>query len=312
MQPRRSGSSEVTAASVVVPTFNRRSELRGLLYSAQKQTASLEIIVVDDGSTDGTAEMMRGEFPETSYERFAGPNGPSFLRNRGAQRAGAPILFFLDDDSVLTSPSTIEQTVAEFEHPHVGAVGIPFVNARHDQTVWQRAPEANAIYATHAFVGAASAVRRDVFVKLGGFREHFFYMGEEGDFCIRMLNQGYVVRLGCADPIHHLESGRRHLSRAGFSGRRNDILFAWHNLPLRYLPIHILGTTVKGMRTALTHGCFCPMLRGTFSGYIGCWKYRREREPVSASIYKLHRRLKKKGPARLEELEQLLVPLRTK
>ena len=88
---------------------------------------------------------MRDEFPDISSDRFNGPNGPSFLRNRGPQCARAAILFFLDDDSVLMSPRTIEQTVVEFEHPRVGAVGIPFVNARHDQTVWQRAPEASAI-----------------------------------------------------------------------------------------------------------------------------------------------------------------------
>ena len=84
------------------------------------------------------------------------------------------------------------------------------------------------MHVVHAFVGAAHAVRRDVFLKVGGYREHFFFMGEEGDLCLRMMQAGYVTRLGRADPIYHLESSRRDLSRAGFSGRRNDILFAWH------------------------------------------------------------------------------------
>src|SRR2546426_11210461 len=97
------------AASLIIPTYNRKSELRDLLCSAHKQTAALEIIVMDDGSTGGTAEMMRDEFPGISYERLAGPNGPSFLRNRGAQPTDAMILFFLDDDSVLTSQRTIDQ-----------------------------------------------------------------------------------------------------------------------------------------------------------------------------------------------------------
>jgi glycosyltransferase involved in cell wall biosynthesis len=299
-------------ASVVIPTRDRTEELRKLLRSALAQTIPLEILVMDDGTSDATAEMIHNEFPQVRYHRLASSRGPAYQRNRGIELASNDLVFPIDDDVLFSSPRTVEQTLAEFEHPRVGAVGIPFINVRDDQIVRQRPPEAKAIYVTHAFVGAAHAVRRDLFLKLGGFREHFFYMGEEGDFCIRMLGQGYVVRLGCADPIHHLESRRRNLSRAGFSGRRNDILFAWHNVPFSRLPIHLVGTTVNGIRTALTQGCFWSMLRGTWNGYVGCWKHRHEREQVSASTYRLYRRLKKEGPARLEDVERLLAPLRTK
>jgi len=299
-------------ASVVIPTRDRTEELRKLLRSALAQTIPVEILVMDDGTSDATAEMIHNEFPEVRYHRLASSRGPAYQRNRGIELASNDLVFPIDDDVLFNSPRTVEQTLPEFGHPRVGAVGIPFINVRQDQTVRQRPPEAKAIYVTHAFVGAAHAVRRDLFLKLGGFREHFFYMGEEGDFCIRMLSQGYVVRLGCADPIHHLESRRRNLSRAGFSGRRNDILFVWHNVPFRQLPIHLIGTTVNGIRSALSQGCFWSMLRGTWNGYVGCWKHRHEREEVSASIYQLYRRLKKEGPARLKDVEPLLAPLRTK
>lgn len=299
-------------ASVVIPTRDRTEELRKLLRSALAQTIPVEILVMDDGTSDATAEMIHNEFPQVCYHRLASSRGPAYQRNRGIELASNDLVFPIDDDVLFDSPRTIEQTMAEFGHPRVGAVGIPFINVRYDQTVRQRAPEAKAIYITHAFVGAAHAVRRDLFLRLGGFREHFFYMGEEGDFCIRMLSQGYVVRLGYADPIHHLESRRRNLSRAGFSGRRNDILFAWHNVPFSRLPIHLVGTTVNGIRSALTQGRFWSMLRGTWNGYVGCWKHRHEREQVSTSIYRLYRRLKKEEPARLEDVEPLLAPLRTK
>ena len=296
-------------ASIVIPTHDRIGELRQLLRSALAQTVPVEILVMDDGSSGATGEMIRNEFPQIRYFHLGSECGPAFQRNRGIEIASNNIVFPLDDDVLFSSPRTVEQTVAEFGHPRVGAIGIPFINVGYDHIVRQRAPEAHAIYLAHAFVGAAHAIRRDVFLKLGGYREHFFYMGEEGDLCIRMMKIGYVVRLGGADPIHHLESRRRDLARAGFSGRRNDILFAWHNLPLRYLPIHLIGTTINGIRSALTQGRFRAMLLGTISGYIGCWKHRHERTPLPAAIYRLHRRLKKTGPAKLEEVEPLLPTL---
>jgi glycosyltransferase involved in cell wall biosynthesis len=301
MQPNKHKS--YFTASLVIPTCNRKAELRALLCSAQKQTASLEIIVMDDGSTDGTAEMMRDEFSGVSYERFPGPNGPSFLRNRGAQRTDATILFFLDDDSVLTSPRTVEQTLAEFDHPRVAAIAIPYINVRYDGRVWQCAPTSADRWVTYAFVGAAHAIRRDIFLEIGGYREHFVYMGEESDFCLRLLEKGYVTCLGRADPIHHLESPRRDNALADRCGRRNDVLFAWQNVPWSTLPLHLAATTVNGILSGIRSRHFLRMLQGTLSGYAGFLSGRYNRKPVPKEIYHLHRRLKKRGPQKLREIE---------
>lgn len=291
-----------------MPTRNRREELRALLISAQKQTLPLEMLVMDDGCSDGTAEMLRTEFPTVKLHQLASERGPAFQRNRGIELATANIVFPLDDDTVFVSPQTAAQTLAEFSAPRIAAVGIPFINIRQDCVVQQRAPSVGA-FAVHAFVGAAHAVRRDVFLKLGGYREHFFYMGEEGDLCLRMMEAGYVTMLGRADPIHHLESPSRNLSRAGFSGRRNDILFCWHNVPMPYLPLQLLGTTLNGLRSAVGSSCLWPMLKGLVSGYASCFQRWNERAPASAVIYRLHRSLKKRGPQLLSQVEKQLPPL---
>ena len=223
------------AASIVIPTRDRVEELRELLYSILAQTVPVEILVMDDGGSEATSKMMRVEFPRVRYICLACGLGPAFQRNRGIELATQPIVFPVDDDTLFVSPHTVAQTLADCDHARIGAVGIPYINVRQDQTVQQRAPAAG-VHVVHAFVGAAHAVRRDVFLKVGGYREHFFFMGEEGDLCLRMMQAGFVTRLGRADPIYHLESSHRDLSRAGFSGRRNDILFAWHNVPWPFFP----------------------------------------------------------------------------
>jgi GT2 family glycosyltransferase len=294
-------------ASIVIPSCNRVDELRALIRSCLDQTVPVEIIVVDDAANDEIERMIRVGFSGVRYFRLGKSKGPAFQRNRGIQLATHEIVFPVDDDSLFISRHTIEQTLAEFDHPRIGAVGIPYVNINHDARVLQSAPRDGAIHVTYGFVGAAHAVRRDVFLKVGGFREHFFYMGEESDLCLRMLRDGYVTRLGNADPIHHLESPRRNMKLASFSGRRNDIRFAWHNVPLPDFPWHLAGTTFNGFRAALTQGCFASMVSGTAAGYADLFRRWHERDPVSRRTYRLHRALKKRT-LKLEEIEWLLEP----
>ena len=115
----------------------------------------------------------------------------------------------MDDDSILQSPYTLEQTLAEFDRPCIGAIAIPFINILQNNQVWTQAPTQDTTYFTHAYVAAAHAIRKTAFLQAGGYRECFFYMGEEGDLCIRMLSKGFGVRLGSAEPIHHLQPGDR-------------------------------------------------------------------------------------------------------
>ena len=297
------------AASFVIPTRYRSEELRNLLCSVLAQTVSVEIHVMDDGDCEAAGRMICREFPQVHYHRIAANREPTFQRNRGMELASADIVFPVDDDTLFVSSRTVEQTLTEFDHPRVGAVGIPFVNVRQDQIVRQRAPEADGVHMIHAFVGAAHAMRRDVFLGLGGYREHFFYMGEEGDLCVRMLQAGYVTRLGRADPIHHLESPCRDFRRADYCGRRNDVLFAWHNVPLMYLPLHLAATTLRGAAFGVRVGRPMRMWQGLLGGYLGCFVHRAARNPVPAAIYRLSRSLKKGGAQRLDAVDPLLPPV---
>ena len=122
-------------ASVVIPTRNRVEELRALIRSALGQTVPVEVMVMDDGASPEVADMIQREFPQVRYHSLGTGRGPAFQRNRGIELATAPIVFPLDDDTVIVSPRTVAQTLAEFDHPRVAAVGIPFINIRLDQEV---------------------------------------------------------------------------------------------------------------------------------------------------------------------------------
>jgi glycosyltransferase involved in cell wall biosynthesis len=306
-------ASPTPLASVVIPTYNRKEILEQSIRSALSQTVPVEVVVVDDGSSDGTGEMVRSKFPQVRYHDFAPGNGPSILRNRGIAAARCDICFPIDDDAVFVSQRTVEQTLAEFnDDPRIAAVAIPYINVRKDPShhVWQRSP-GPGVHVCQTFVGCAHALRRDVFLGVGGYREHFYYMGEEPDVCLRMLAAGYVTRLGTADPMHHFESPSRSTPRADFYGRRNDILYAWHNVPTRALIPHLVVTTFNGARYGFMCGRPWTMIKGLAAGYASMIRHRYDRETVPADVYRLSRELKRRGAVALEELTRRLPPRQT-
>ena len=298
-------TQEINKASIVITTKDRRDDLRQALASSFAQSVPVEVIVVDDGSTDGTAELVRQEFPATRLQISEVSRGYIVARNHAARMASTPFIFSIDDDAVFSTPRVVEQTLTEFSDPRVGAVAIPYIEPNKSGELNQRAPDESAIFVTNDYIGTSHALRRETFLKLGGYRECLIHQGEEGDFCLRLLDAGYVTRLGCSDPIHHFESPKRDLRRMDVHGRRNDVLFAWHNVPMPYLPIHLAATSSNGLLSGIRLGRPWRMLRGTVAGYRACFARWRHRAPVGAAVYRLNRRLKKRGPIRLDELADL-------
>jgi GT2 family glycosyltransferase len=191
----------------------------------------------------------------------------------------------------------------DFDHPRVGAVAIPFVNVNESPAVLQKAPQPDGIYAAYAFIGTAHALRRDLFLQLGGYREVLFHQSEEEDYCLRMLQAGYVTRAGNAEPIHHFESPRRSWQRMDYYGARNKVLYAWHNIPFPYLPLHLTVTTIKTSTFSFRPGRLITRWRGVVGAYAMVCTGRTTRQPVSAKSYELSRSLKLRGPLPLTEIE---------
>jgi glycosyltransferase involved in cell wall biosynthesis len=293
-------------ASIVIATKNRKDDLRRAILSAARQSHPAEILVLDDGSTDGTSDMVVSEFPQIRLERTSTSLGYVAQRNRGALLCSGEIIFSIDDDAEFSTPRVVGQTLEGFCHPRIAAVAIPYMEPEKSRNTFQHAPNGDSIWIADTFRGTSYAVRREVFLGIGGYREHIAHQGEEMDFCIRLLNSGYVVRLGVGDMVLHHEAQRRDWRRMDFYGRRNDILFAWRNVPMPYLPAHLLATTFNGLAYALRTKRPSAMLAGILSGYSDMLSNWRWHQPVSQSSYRVHRLLKIRGPSKLDDIEPLL------
>src|SRR5262245_32778114 len=100
-------------ASIVIATKDRKDELRRAITSAIRQTEPVEILVLDDGSTDGTSEMVKSEFPQVRLERTPVPLGYVAQRNRAALFCSGEIIFSIDDDAEFSTSRSEERRVGK-------------------------------------------------------------------------------------------------------------------------------------------------------------------------------------------------------
>ena len=293
-----------TPISVIFVTHNRKELLQRAIAAIKMQSVPVEVIVMDDASSDNTETMVRTNFPEVIYARSEKSLGPSYQRNEGAKRATSDIIVFLDDDTVAENKFTIEDTLKDFDKPNIGSIAIPFINVLQDNKIQTGAPDTDQDYLLHSFVAAAFAVKRDLFLQVGGFRPEYFYMGEEGDLCIRLLAAGYYIKAGTAAPAHHYQPANRVSYRADYYGRRNDIFFLYLNSPRKCLLPTIAGTIIKGLVWGIKVGRFKNMCKGVVAGLASILKpeYRSLIQPVEPSVFLKFNYLKKKEPLPLSQL----------
>lgn len=296
-------------ATVFITSKNRKDELRTAIQSALGQSVPVEVVVTDDGSSDGTSDMVRAEFPSVRLHTEPVSKGLIYQRNHGIELASAPIVFSMDDDADFSTPTVVEQIIAQFDHPRIAAVTVPLINVRQNNQKLQFPPDAGHRWIASTFMGGSHAMRRDAFLRLKGYHAYFMHQGEEADLGLRLLAAGYVVRLGFGDHINHYESPRRDFRRMDYYGRRNDLLNAWCNVPSPALVPHMLGTTFNGLKLAFRIGRPWHMLKGIAAGWGCCLSRWSERDPVPPAVYRLSRKLKKTGPLKLEEIEPFLPPL---
>jgi len=184
--------------SIVVPTRNSAGTLSACLTSVASQSySSIEALVVDNNSTDGTLDVAR-TFTPMVYTQ--GPER-SAQRNRGAHAANGSYLFFIDSDMVL-APDVIEQCVRmAVSDPAIRGIVIPEISV--GDGFWARCKALErSCYVGDPTIEAARFFDRTVFESLGGYDEALTGP-EDWDFSQRVARIG---RLGRIDAyITHLE-----------------------------------------------------------------------------------------------------------
>lgn len=224
--------------SIVVPTYNRCASLLRLLHALEQQTcAEFDVIVVDDGSTDATAQTLdalRPLYPMTVLRQRNG--GPAAARNAGVQRATSDLVLFLDDD-VVPIPTLVEQHLAvhalQSNAVVIGPMTPPANWSRPAWIRWEedmldvqyRAMESGEYECTpRQFYTANASLARARFIDAGGF-DSAFKRAEDVELAYRMRDRGAeFVFLSDAVVYHYAERTFAAWSRTPYQYGRYDVI----------------------------------------------------------------------------------------
>ena len=265
--------SDAPRLSVVVVSFEARETLlAGLDALRTHGSLPLELVVVDNASTDGSADAVRARHPEALLVANAENAGFSRACNQGWHATRAPHVLFLNPDTEVTS-GAVETLVGLLEaRPAIGAVGprtrgsdgsiqvstgpdlTPLAELRQRRLVRGVArrearalAEAEALHARERepawLSGSCLAVRRTALEAVGGFDERFFLYEEDADLCRRLREAGWrVVFTPAAEVVHHLgRSMSKAPRRARLEYHRSHLLYyRTHNGPLSRAALRLL------------------------------------------------------------------------
>ena len=195
--------------SVIIPSYNRADYVSRAIDSVLTQTyRDFEIIVVDDGSSDATKEVVTAYGPPVRYV-YQENRGPGAARNHGIRVAAGAYLGFLDSDDVWV-PTFLEKTVVALDgHPEVGVVTggiylgpmdrkIPSHLDGIETGVWELSPGLSGDWIPRVLSGfcpAALLARAEVVRKYGGYYEQRCMLGEDVYLWIQVVLNHKVYRI---------------------------------------------------------------------------------------------------------------------
>lgn len=227
--------------SVVLITWNRRTEVLRTLRRLVAMPGQPAICVVDNGSTDGTAGAIAAHFPTVRLLHLPGNRGAA-ARNDGVRAVATPYVAFCDDDT-WWAPGSLARGVELLEaHPRLAAI-----TARVLVSPGQRDDPTNALMAAsplprEAGIGSVTPVagllagacimRREAFVEAGGYEARFFLGSEERLLAIDLMTAGWVLGWSPELIVHHVPSLQRDARMRHRLQLRNALWCAWLRRPV--------------------------------------------------------------------------------
>jgi mycofactocin system glycosyltransferase len=227
--------------TVIIPAKDRKAELRDCLRSVFTQDypgEKMEIIVVDDGSKDGTRQLLEALPCKTLSHPES--RGQSHCRNVGAQAAKGEILAFIDSDCVATA-TWLRELIPFFEWDEVGAVG-GFVDGYFQESSLDRYEKAFSPLNMGKHMASAAGnrsalyvptcnllVRKNVYETIGGIKEDM-RVGEDVDFCWRMRSGGHRLLYAPYGVVKHKHRSllRQMSKRRAQYGTSEALLYRLH------------------------------------------------------------------------------------
>ena len=290
-------SYEQKKISVVIPTYNLKDVLLECLESVLAQDhKNLEVIVIDNGSTDGTSEAVKNNFPGIKLITHQENLGVTGGANAGVRAATGDYIWFVDHDNIFPE-NTLSELIKLAETDSKIGVTVPKIYYWHDKTmIWAAGTGMNVWTGENIFRGGKEVgqydkieeveiapanflVKRKVIEKVGSYDDVYNISYEDADLSYRIKKAGYkTMYVPTAVAFHKIPlldfaaMKKRWLARSYWTAR-NKIIFMRKHSPHFYLfvllyPIWFFVYTYQAIRY-----WDIPALRNFYKGMVAGYRW---------------------------------------
>lgn len=264
------------AVSVLIVTFNRAALLDRCLASLARQSETAdEVLVYVNGSTDGTASAVRENYPLVRVVHADRNYGCPGGRNRGIAASSHEWVLCVDDDGTLPADAIARARAAVLRYPDAAVIAGVYRDGRHSQ------PEALVPGPTFSFPGGMCLIRREKFLRYGGYHEDGLRQGEEEELSYQLFDAGEPVYLA-PDLIldHPIDSRGSEYQTILRSGARQTFLTTIKITPGPVLPALLVWKLLVYAAVASRRKCLSAVVLGVWDALLLAPKAWRGRRPV--------------------------------
>jgi len=238
----------VKKVSIIVPVYNEEKQISTCvesLLSVDYPKSLYEIIVVLDGCTDSTYEVLKKFETKIKIIVLEKNHGPSEARNIGAKKSKGEIILFTDSDCT-ADKNWIKETVRAFKMINIECIAGKTNNNFKCDTFFEKYlyTSKSILFDFHfykddkidvidkAMPACNLSFKKDIFLKIGGFKKEYLF-GEDDEICIRLLDSGYHI--GYAPNALVINSCNKHISSFNyFLKKRIKYGIGWAWIAMNY------------------------------------------------------------------------------
>ncbi|MGE4578572.1 MAG: glycosyltransferase family 2 protein [Desulfuromonadales bacterium] len=280
--------------TIQILNWNRAEEtVRAIRGALNQSYENIEVVVVDNGSTDDSIKIIESLFPEIKLVKLDKNYGCPGGRNRGICYSSGDFIFFCDNDGVLHKDAVSNAMECMLKNDCVAIVtGLVKEFSSEAEIDTSRVLPPVDFYNIHVFQGGNCLHRKSIFYEIGKFPDDYMYGGEENYLSLRVLDAGYSI-IKCEQVLlwHKKSTQARNIEKESLQAWGNTLSTAFQLYPFNYFLLYFFYFSVKYPLYAINHGFLSGFLK-TFCSYIKRLnKY--ERTPVRNSTLKYYFKLKK-------------------
>ncbi len=288
-------TTKLPLVSIQILNWNRAEESLRAIESAKNQTyKNIEIIFVDNGSTDNSVARVREKYPEVHVVELDQNYGCPGGRNRGIAYCKGEFIFYLDNDGVLHEKAVENAYHTIKTDKNIAVIaGVVYDFNQPEEINTKMIPKSNTLYDYGLFQGGICLHRKAIYEKVGYYPSEFFYGGEEWHLSCKILDQGLKIIKNETVILWHKRSEiARNRTRELMNVYYNRLYNSLSLYPLRYsflfmiyFPFRYLGYTKKD-------GFLGAFIKSLFTRYPQTVrKAFKNRTPIRLETYKKLQRL---------------------